>query len=197
MEVNAKKAEAELAYELQAAKEKQKIRSEEMEIEVVERRKQIEVEEKEIVRKEKELIAIVRRPAEAEAYRMELIAEGSRTQTVEAARADAEKIRLLGGAEASAIEAVGKAEAERMRLKAAAYKQYGEAAMLSLVLESLPKIAAEVAAPLAKTDEIVLLGDDRATSEVSRLLASMPPSVQALTGIDISKIIGRVAGVSV
>jgi len=197
MEVNAKKAEAELAYELQAAKEKQKIRSEEMEIEVVERRKLIEVEEKEIMRKEKELIAIVRRPAEAEAYRMELIAEGNRTQTVEAARAEAEKIRLLGGAEASAIEAVGKAEAERMRLKAAAYKQYGEAAMLSLVLESLPKIAAEVAAPLAKTDEIVLLGDDRATSEVSRLLASMPPSVQALTGVDISKIIGRVAGAAV
>jgi len=50
-----------------------------MEIEVVERRKQIEVEEKEIARKEKELIAVVRRPAEAEAYRMELIAEGSRS----------------------------------------------------------------------------------------------------------------------
>jgi len=64
-----------------------------------------------------------------------------RTQTVESARADAEKIRLLGGAEASAIEAVGKAEAERMRLKASAYKQYGEAAMLSLVLESLPKVS--------------------------------------------------------
>ena len=50
-----------------------------MEIEVVERRKLIEVEEKEITRKEKELIAIVRRPAEAEAYRMELIAEGNRS----------------------------------------------------------------------------------------------------------------------
>ena len=47
------KAEAELAYELQGAKEKQRIRSEEMEIEVVERRKQIEVEEKEILRKDK------------------------------------------------------------------------------------------------------------------------------------------------
>ena len=44
------------------------------------------------------------------------------------------------GAEATSIEAVGKAEAERMRLKASAYKQYGEAAMLSLVLETLPKV---------------------------------------------------------
>ena len=63
-----------------------------------------------------------------------------RTQTVEAARAEAEKIRLIGAAEATSIEAVGKAEAEKMRLKAAAYKQYGEAAMLSLVLETLPKV---------------------------------------------------------
>ena len=63
-----------------------------------------------------------------------------RTQTVEQARAEAEKIRLVGAAEAEAIEAVGKAEAERMRLKASAYKQYGEAAMLSLVLETLPKV---------------------------------------------------------
>ncbi len=67
----------------------------------------------------------------------------SRTQTVEAARADGEKIRLIGGAEASAIEAVGNAEAEKMRLKAAAYKQYGDAAMLSLVLETLPKVSGD------------------------------------------------------
>jgi len=50
------------------------------------------------------------------------------------------------------------------------------------------QIAAEVSAPLSKTEEIVLLGDDRATSEVSRLLASVPPSVQALTGVDVSKV---------
>ena len=37
-----------------------------------------------------------------------------------------------------------RAEAERMRMKASAYKQYGDAAILSLVLEALPQIAAEV-----------------------------------------------------
>lgn len=46
----------------------------------------------------------------------------------------------MGAAEATAIEAVGKAEAERMRMKAAAYKQYGDAAMMSLVLDALPKV---------------------------------------------------------
>ncbi|KAH3884477.1 flotillin-2-like isoform X1 [Dreissena polymorpha] len=194
MEVNARKAESQLAYELQSAKERQKIRAEEIEIEVVERRKLIDIEEKEILRKEKELIATVKRPAEAQAYKVETIAEGQRTQTVEVARADAEKIRLIGAAEATSIEAVGKAEAERMRLKASAYKQYGDAAMLSLVLETLPKIAAEVSAPLARTDEIVLVGDDRTTSEVSRLLSQLPPAVQALTGVDLSKVLTKIPG---
>jgi flotillin len=65
-----------------------------------------------------------------------------RTQVVEKARADAEKIKLIGAAEATAIENVGRSEAEAMRLKAAAYKQYGEAATLSLVFEALPKVCA-------------------------------------------------------
>lgn len=75
------KAEAQLSYELQAAKMKQKIRSEEIEIDIVERRKLIAIEEKEILRKDKELTAMVRLPAEAEAYKVELIAQGKRLRS--------------------------------------------------------------------------------------------------------------------
>lgn len=71
-------AEAQLAYELQGAREQQKIRQEEIEIEVVQRKKQIAVEAQEILRTDKELIATVRRPAEAEAHRMQQIAEGEK-----------------------------------------------------------------------------------------------------------------------
>ena len=45
-----------------------------------------------------------------------------------------------------------------------------------------------MSAPLSKTDEIVLVGDDRTTSEVSRLVSQLPPAVQALTGVDVSKV---------
>ena len=49
------------------------------------------------------------------------------------------------------------------------------------------QIAAEVAAPLAKTDEIVLLGgSDRTTSEINRLVSQLPPAIQALTGVDLT-----------
>ena len=50
------------------------------------------------------------------------------------------------------------------------------------------QVAAEVSAPLAKTDTIVLLGDDRTTSDVTRLLANMTPAIQTLTGVDLSKV---------
>ncbi|XP_031712913.1 flotillin-2a isoform X1 [Anarrhichthys ocellatus] len=189
-EVNTKKAEAQLAYELQAAKEQQKIRLEEIEIEVVQRKKQINIEEKEVIRTEKELVATVKRPAEAEAYKMQQLAEGQKIKTVLMAQAESDKIRLIGEAEASSIEAVGKAEAEKMRLKAEAYQQYGEAAKTALVLEALPLIASKVAAPLSRTSEIVILSGDgsRVTGEVNRLLAELPVSVNALTGVDLTKI---------
>ena len=61
-----------------ANKERQKIREEEIQIQVVERRKQIAVEEKEIERKEKELTATVKRPAEAESYKVQTLAQGQR-----------------------------------------------------------------------------------------------------------------------
>jgi len=194
-EVNTAKAEAQLAYELQAAKIQQRIRNEEIQIQVVERRKQIEIEEQEIKRKEKELTATVKLPSEAEAYKVQTVAEGNRTRVVESAKADGEKIRLIGGAEARAVEAVGRAEAESMRLKASAYKQYGDAAVMSLVLEALPSIAAEVAAPLAKTDEIVLIGGgNNTTNEINKLVGTLPPAIQALTGVDITGAIGKIPG---
>ena len=71
-------AEAQLAYELQGAREQQKNRQEEIEIEVGQRKKQIAVEAQEILRTDKELIATVRRPAEAEAHRIQQIAEGEK-----------------------------------------------------------------------------------------------------------------------
>ena len=50
------------------------------------------------------------------------------------------------------------------------------------------QVAAEVAAPLAKTDQIVIVGDQSSnvTGEVSKLVSQLPPAVQALTGVDLS-----------
>merc|ERR1719427_1261336 len=196
-EVNAKKAEAELAYTLQAAKEKQAIRTQQIEIEAIERRKLIEVEDREIERRDKELQSTVKSPAEAESFKMQTLAEAAKTKRVMAAQADAERIKMVGAAEAAAIEAIGKAEAEMMRQKASAYKEYGDAAVMSLVLESMPKLASEIAAPLGKTQEIVIINEGRRGglgSEVSKLIGALPAT---LGDVDLSAILGKIPGAHV
>uniref|UniRef100_A0A8B9SHK0 Flotillin n=1 Tax=Anas platyrhynchos TaxID=8839 RepID=A0A8B9SHK0_ANAPL len=166
-EVNIKTAEAQLAYELQSAREQQKIRQEEIEIEVVQRKKQIDVEEKEVIRKEKELIA---------------------TQIAEGENAEATSGGDTRKAEAFVIEAIGMAEAEGMKLKVLSSRAGNTHTGSSPSF--LPQIAAKVAAPLSKVDEIVVLSGESSTttSEVNRLLAEIPASVRAITGVDLTKI---------
>jgi len=63
-----------------------------------------------------------------------------------------------------------------------------------MVVDCLPKIAAEVAAPLEKVDDIVIVGGsgDGAT----QLLATLPKTVKAVTGYDISGVMGKIPGVT-
>lgn len=204
-QAEARRAEAEMAYQLQEAKTRQQIRQEEMQIEVVERQKQIEVQEQEITRRERELDATVRRPAEAERFRLETIAEGEKARIVVGAEAQAEAVRLQGQAEADAIRARGLAEAEAMQRKADAWKDYGQAAMIQQLLESLPEVAAAVAQPLSKTERIVVIssgnsdtagaGASRVTRDVTNIISQIPEVVEALTGIDILGTLKNLPGV--
>ena len=107
---------------------------------MVERTQEILVQEQEIMRRERELDSTVRRPAEAEKFRLEKIAEATRNRMIMEAEADAEAEILRGEAEAFAIEAKAKAEAEKMAKKADAWKEYKEAAILAMMLDSMPKV---------------------------------------------------------
>lgn len=95
VEVQTKKAEAEMAYELQAAKTKQRIKEEQMQIKVVERTQEIAVQDQEMVRRERELEATVHRPAAAEKYRLEKIAEANRNRVILEAEAEAESVNSI------------------------------------------------------------------------------------------------------
>lgn len=157
-EVNSAKAEAQLAYQLEEAKLRQDIRLEEINIDIIERKKAIEIEQKEVERKERELISTVKLPSEAESYQMQIIAEGKKTSIIENAVGESEKIKLIGQAEANFTRLIGMMEAKKMSKRAIAYQSYGDIAISHLILQKLPEIAAKVSAPLAKIDEIVLLG---------------------------------------
>ncbi|XP_071948100.1 flotillin-1-like isoform X1 [Antedon mediterranea] len=198
MEVQTKKAESEMAYELQAAKTKQAIKEEQMQIKVVERAQQIQVQEQEIQRREKELNAQVKQPAEAEKYRLETIAAANKKKIILEAEASSEAVRVRGEAEAYAIEEKAKAEAEQMAKKADAWKDYQDAAMIDMVLETLPRVAAEVAAPLAQAKKVTMVssgkgdvGASKLTGEVMDIMDRLPKLVQSMTGVDIHKSIAQ------
>lgn len=194
VEVQTKKAEAEMAYELQAAKTKQRIKEEQMQIKVVERTQEIAVQEQEMARRERELEATIRRPAEAEKFKLEKLAEANRNRVILEAEAEAEAIKIRGEAEAFAIAAKSKAEAEQMAKKAEAWREYREAAMVDMLLETLPKVAAEVAAPLSQAKKITMVssgtgevGAVKLTGEVLQIVNKIPDLVKSITGVDISR----------
>ncbi|EGI57731.1 Flotillin-1 [Acromyrmex echinatior] len=196
VEVQTKKADAEMAFELQAAKTKQRIMEEQMQVKVVERSQEIAVQEQEMLRRERELDATVRRPADAEKYRLEKMAEANKLRLVMEAEAEAEAIKIRGEAEAFAIEAKAKAEAEQMAKKAAAWNEYKSAAMIDMMLDTLPKVAAEVAAPLSQAKKITMvssgngtIGAEKLTEEVFNIVQRVPDLVKNLTGVDIAKVI--------
>lgn len=199
-EVMAKKAEADLAYELQACKTRQKIKEEQMETLVVERKAKILLEEQEIQRRQKHLDATVKQPAEAEKFRLETIAAAQRQKTVLEAEALAEATKLKGEAEAFAVQEKAKAEAIRMNSKAEAWKEYGEAAILNMYLQTLPKIVGEVGASLSKTKSVKMvssggsaIGAMKLSQEVMDISSSVPMMVTNMTGIDILKTVRSTA----
>ena len=66
-----------------------------------------------------------------------------------------------------------------MQLKAEAWKQYGEAAVIQQVLETLPAVAEAVAQPLARTDRIVMFGGgDSGTAPANSRAISPAPSLR-------------------
>jgi len=82
----------------------------------------------------------------------------------------------------------------QMAKKADAWKEYREAAMVDMMLEVMPKVAAEVAAPLTKANKITMvadsngeLGASKLTAEVMTIIEKVPLLVKSMTGVDIAK----------
>jgi flotillin len=96
-------------------------------------------------------------------------------------------------AQAEVIRQQGFAEAEAMSKKAEAWQQYNQAAIIQQLIDSLPKVAAAIAEPLAKTERIVIIntggdggaGASRVTQDVASIIAQVPATVEALTGVDL------------
>lgn len=222
--VNEKKAQSDLAYDLQKYKTGQLVKAEEVQVNIIEKQKQIELQQQEILRKQRELEANVQKPADAERYKVETLAnarkfqlEAEATGAAAAAKAngfaaadvtratgmaEAEAQKARGLAEAAIIEAQGKATAEAMRVKAESFKQYNEAAVVEMIIRILPEVAGKISEPLSKTDRMVIInsgngpggGASKLTGDVTQIVAQLPPVIESLTGIKFEQLLKQVPG---
>jgi flotillin len=210
---------------LQKFKTGQLVKAEEVQVSIVEKQKQIELQQQEILRRQRELEATVQKPADAERYRVETLANARKFQleteadgtaaatkatgfagadVVKAtgmAEADANKARGL--AEADVIEAQGKATAEAMRVKAESFKQYNEAAVIEMIVRIMPELAGKISEPLAKTEKIVIInsgsgpggGASKLTGDVTQIVSQLPPVIESLTGIKFETLLQQVPAI--
>ena len=173
-------------------------------------RKQTELAQLEAARKEQELVATTVRPAEADAAAQIRRAEGAKGAAIAQAQGDAERVKLAGEAQARVVEVTaeavakqttlegnaeagivlskGEAEAKALALRADAYRQFNEAAIIQTVLSQLPDIVRAAAEPMGNIDHLTVLSNDGASDmvkNVTRTVTEAGATVKGLTGIDI------------
>src|SRR5947208_14668218 len=102
--VNQKKAEADLAYDLQKYKTGQLVKAEEIQVNIIEKQKQIELQQQEIMRKQRQLEAEVQKPADAERYKVETLANATKFQLETEAAGAASAAKAKGFAAARSEE---------------------------------------------------------------------------------------------
>ena len=207
-ETAVQRAAAEAAEELAKREQEQRILAEAQKI----------ADQKNELR-ERELIAEVRKPADAQQYEAERRADAERYKREQAAqasltesenkarafeidaqaqaravaergRAEADAVKASGTAEASAIAEKGKAEAEAVLASAEAYKQFNQAAVLSQILEALPKIAHEVSAPYSNIESLSVVSSDGEAKLSKNIATGMRETIDLLkstTGLDLGE----------
>ncbi len=186
------KAEADMAYQVQQETARKALETERAEAELIRLQKETELQAQQVQIQREKLSVEVREKAEAE--------RDARIAKAEAdlitAKKEAEARLVLAEKEAEAIRLKGEAEAEAMLKKAEAMKQYGQAAMMQMVIDKLPEMAKAVAEPLSKTDKIILFGEGGATSMARDTAGTMLQTFEAVkeaVGLDIPKMLRDVS----
>ncbi len=160
--------------------------------------------------KEAELDTEIRRPADAARYAVEQEAASAKAREIAEAEAEAEAVRLSGDAErsrrtalaeavraegnadAEAILAKGDAEAQAMHKRADAYREYGDAAIIDIVAEALPRIVAEAARPMSQIGSMTVVSTDgasHAVRTVSSTVAQGQELAKSLLGLDLGELV--------
>jgi flotillin len=193
-------AQADKAYEIETNRQQQTVVTELVRVQQVEREAQVKVQEAEIERVQRELVATVLKQAEVERQRIETLASAERQRLMTEAEGRAAATRAQGEAEAEIIFKKGDAEARAMNVKAEAFQEYNQAAVLDKLITGLPEVVRALSEPLSKVDKITVVstgngdaaGAYKVTGDITKIAAQVPALFEALSGMQMSELLGKV-----
>ena len=195
-------AQADKSYELQTNIMQQQVVAEQVKVQQVEKEQQIKVQEAEILRHEKELIATILKEAEVNRQRVEVLAAAEKARLTMEAEGRASAIRTQGEAEAAIIFQKGEAEARAMNVKAEAYQEWSQAAVVDRLIGNLPDVVRAMSEPLAKVDKVTIVstgndsaaGANKLTGDMAKIAAQVPALFEALSGMDMRELMSNIQG---
>ncbi len=198
-------AQADKAYELQTNVMQQKVVAEQVRVQQIEKEGQVKVQEAEILRNEKELIATVLKRSEIDKQRIENMAGAERARLIAEAEGRASAIRVQGEAEAAIIFQKGEAEAKAMNVKAEAYQEWSQAAVVDKLITNMAEVVRAMSEPLSKVDKITIvstgndgnIGAHKLTGEMTQIAAQVPALFEALSGMKMSDLMANVKSMAV
>jgi len=193
-------AQADKAYDIQTNIMQQQVVAEAVKVRQVEKEHEVKVQEAEILRREKELIATTLKQVEMDRQRIETLAAAERSRRIAEAEGAAGAIRAQGEAEAEIILKKGEAEAKAMNVKAEAYKEWNQAAVVDKLITGLPEVVRALASPLANVDKITIVstgnghsaGMHKITGDMTEMAAQIPALFETLSGMKLSELLGKV-----
>ncbi len=197
--VKRQQAQADKAYEIQTSVMQQTLIAEQVKVHQIEKEHEIKVQDAEIERRERELIATVLKPAEIERRRIEAMASAERQRLITEAEGRANAIRAQGEAEAEIVFKRGEAEARAMNVKAEAYQEYNQAAVVDKLITNMPEIVKALASPLQNVDKITIVstggdaaGMNKITGDITKMAAQIPALFETLSGMQMSELFSKV-----
>jgi flotillin len=198
--VKKQQAQADKAYEIQQNIQQQQVIAEQVKVQLVEKEQQTRVQEAEIARHQNELIATVLKQAEIEKQRVLNLADAEKQRLIAEAEGRASAIRVQGEAEADIIFKKGEAEAKAMNVKAEAYQEYNQAAVVDKLITGLPEIVRAMAQPLSNVDKITIVstgnghssGMSKITGDMAEIAAQVPALFESLSGMSITDLLSKV-----
>ena len=198
--VKKQQAQADKSYEIQSNVMQQQVVAEAVKVQQVGKEHEIKVQEAEILRREKELIATVLKQAEIERQRIETLADAEKQRLIAEAEGHAAATRAQGMADAEIIFKKGEAEARAMNVKAEAYQEYNQAAVVDKLISGLPEVVRALASPLSHVDKITVIstgdgdcaGLNKITGDMTKIAAQIPALFETLSGMQISELLSKI-----